>query len=273
MRILSRILPLLAVAIMIFPASATAGISIEGGLTHEKVSQPGQPYQGVITIKNQGDSPQELKIYQTDYRFNHEGATIYGDPGQNARTNARWITFSPSRLTIPPKDTAVINYTIQVPADASLAGTYWSMLMIEGIPESAPESSQHKKPKELSLGITQVMRYGIQMITHIGETGTKKISFLKTTVLKEQDTRILQADVQNDGDRMVRPQLWAELYTSAGVSLGRFPGEQYRLLPTTSKRFHIDITKVPPGTYKALMVADCGDDDLFGVSYTLKLEH
>lgn len=270
---LCLIISMLALAIMIFPASATAGISIEGGLTHEKVSQPGQSYQGVITIKNQGDNAQELKIYQTDYHFNHDGATIYGDPGQNARSNARWIAFSPSRLTIPPRETAVINYTIQVPAEASLAGTYWSMLMIEGIPETAPEASQNKKPKEFSLGITQVMRYGIQMITHIGDTGTKKITFLKTTVLKEQDARILQVDVQNDGDRMVWPQLWSELYSSAGVSLGRFPGEQYRLFPMTSRRFHIDITKVPPGTYKALVVADCGDDDLFGVSYTLKLEH
>lgn len=273
MRRICRTIPMFALAIMIIPQNATAGISIEGGLTHEKVSLAGQAYQGVITIKNQGDSPQELKVYQTDYRFTHDGATIYGDPGQDVRSNARWITFSPGRFTIPPKETALINYTIQVPADSSLAGTYWSMLMIEGIPESAPESSQKQTPKELSLGITQIMRYGIQMITHIGDTGTKKITFLKTTILKEHDARILQVDVQNDGNLMVRPQLWSELYTSAGVSLGRFSGEQYRLFPMTSKRFHIDITNVPPGTYKALVVADCGDDDLFGVSYTLKLEH
>jgi hypothetical protein len=46
-------------AIMFIPGLANAGISIEGGLTHEKVSKAGDTYQGDIEIKNQEDTPQE----------------------------------------------------------------------------------------------------------------------------------------------------------------------------------------------------------------------
>lgn len=270
-RFVTSILSIACLA-LVLPAIAAAGISIEGGLTEEKASQAGETYQGVIMIKNQGDTPQELKIYQSDYRFNHEGATTYGDAGKDARSNAGWISFSPGRLTLPPNERAAVNYSITVPASESLKGTYWSMLMIEGLPESSPEASGEKKEKNLSLGITQVMRYAIQVITHIGDTGERKIKFLQTKLLKEKDARILQVDVENTGERLLRPLVWSELYSEDGTSVGRFQGEQYRVYPGTSKRFRIEMTSVPAGSYQALVVADCGENDLFGITYTLKFE-
>jgi hypothetical protein len=273
MRRLQCFICVITCAIMFIPGPADAGISIEGGLTHEKVSKAGETYQGEIVIKNQEDTPQELKIYQSDYRFNYEGETIYGEPGKDARSNAGWISFNPSRVTIPPKEKATISYTITVPGDQSLVGTYWSMLMIEGLPMGSPESEGTQKEKKLSMGITQIMRYAVQVVTHIGDTGTRKIKFIQTKILKEKNARILQVDVENEGERLLRPQMWTELYAPDGTSLGRFQGEQYRVYPNTSKRFRIDISKVPAGTYKALVVADCGENDLIGIQYTLKFEN
>jgi len=262
------------ILVLIFiPTVVIAGISIEGGLTHEKVSSAPGMYQGEIVIRNQDETPQELKVYLSDYSFNYEGETFYGDPGKDARSNASWITLSPSRVTIPPKDTATIGYSIAVPDDKSLVGTYWSMIMVECISKDSPESSSAQKEKKLSLGITQIMRYAIQVITHINDTGTKRIRFIQSKVLRENEARILQVDLENIGERLVRPQLWTELYTSDGVSLGRFQGEQFRIYPNTSKRFRIDISRAPSGTLKAIVVADFGENDLMGIQYTLKLEN
>ncbi|HQI79999.1 MAG TPA: hypothetical protein PLR71_00445, partial [Deltaproteobacteria bacterium] len=74
------ILTLLALLAWLPPA-AQADISVEGGLTYEKTSRPGEQYQGVIMLKNQAEAPREIKIYQTDYRFDYEGKTTYGEPG------------------------------------------------------------------------------------------------------------------------------------------------------------------------------------------------
>jgi hypothetical protein len=37
-----------------------------------------------------------VKIYQNDYRFDHEGRTSYDEPGTIARSNSSWITMSQS---------------------------------------------------------------------------------------------------------------------------------------------------------------------------------
>lgn len=256
---------------LFMPFVSVAGVSVTSGLTYEKEAQQGGTYRGVIQLRNNGDVPQEVKIYQTDYLFFCDGSNIYGEPGKDPRSNADWITFSPRRLTIPPKGTANVDYIVQVPDDKALVGTYWSMLMVEGISSSSPEASRREKDK-ITVGISQVIRYGVQMRTQIGDTGTRKLKFLKTRLLKEDKGRILQLDIENIGERLLRPALWAELYDEKGRSVGKFEGGKLGVYPSTSVRFRIDLSRAPKGTYKAMVVADCGDDDLFGATYTFKFE-
>lgn len=256
---------------LLAPQVSMAGVSVTSGLTYEKEIKAGETYQGVIQLKNSGKEPQEVKLYQTDYLFFYDGRNIYGEPGKDPRSNADWITFSPNRLTISPQGTAQVNYTVKVPDDEKLAGTYWSMMMIEGISSSSPEAARQEKDK-VTVGISQVIRYGAQMRTQIGDTGTRKLKFLKTKLLKDDKGRILQLDIENIGERLLRPSLWVDLYDQKGRSIGKFEGGTLGIYPTTSARFRIDLSQVPKGTYKALVVADCGGDDLFGANYTLKFE-
>lgn len=257
---------------LIIPSVSVAGVSVTSGLTYEKEANPGGTYKGVIQLRNNGEAPQEVKIYQTDYLFYSDGRNLYGDPGKDPRSNADWITFSPRRFTIPPKGTAQVDYTVQVPNDQALVGTYWSMLMVEGISSSSPEAAKQEKDK-ITLSIAQVMRYGLQMITQIGDTGARKLKFVKTKLLKADGKRILQIDMENTGQRWLRPSLWAELYNEKGMSAGKFKGGKLRIYPDTSVRFRIDLTQVPKGKYKALVVADCGGDTLFGATYTFKFKN
>jgi len=68
----------------------------------------------------------------------------------------------------------------------------------------------------------------------------------------------------------MRPDVYVELFSEQGVSVGKFPGVKYRTYPGTSVRQSIDISSVAKGTYKALIVVDAGGDDVFGVQYTIK---
>lgn len=262
---------LILIFCLIMPCVSAAGVSIPSGLTYTKEIQPGSMYDGTIQLMNTGNESQEVRIYQTDYLFYSDGKSIYGEPGEDPRSNADWITFSPHRLIIPPKSTAQVNYTVSVPDNENLAGTYWSMLMAEEVAQAAPEIKKDENAL-VSVGIRQTMRYGIQLITNIADTGTRKLKFAMTKVLKADNKRILQVDMENIGERWLRPSLWAELYNEKGISIGKFEGNKLRIYPGTSARFKIDLSSVPGGTYQVLVVADCDDDDLFGASYTLQFK-
>jgi hypothetical protein len=267
-----KIMKLLAVTLFLLTlhAGAWAGISV-GNMTYEKVSGPGGTYQGSFDISCKGREPEEVKIYQTDYLFFSDGSNQYGEPGSTKRSNAGWITYSPKRTVIPPGGKATVNYSVKVPDDKSLAGTYWSMIMVEGIGKGSPESTKPEKDK-IKVGLQTVMRYGIQMVTHMGETGTSAMKFLDQKLIDEGGKVTLQVDVENMGERWLRPALWAELYDEEGKHLGKFEGGRTRIFPGTSVRFKLALGDIPQGRYKALVVSDCGGDNVFGGVFQLNLK-
>ena len=257
--------------LIFLPALIQAKLIIVGDLTHQKETIIGKTYQGTITIQNIGQESEEIKAYQTDYLFFSDGKVIYGDPGETPRSNASWISISPKQITIPAQGLASVNYIIKVPDDESLTGTYWSIIMIEPVPEGSPESSRNEE-NDINLGVRQIFRYGIQMVTHIGDTGTRNLSFIGSRLSKTNGKRMLELDIENTGERWLRAEVWCEIYDDKGYFSGKFEGSKLRIYPDTSVKFSIDLTSLIPAEYKALVIADCGENDMFGITFNLILK-
>jgi hypothetical protein len=223
-----------------------------------------------VELSNPRDMPQEVKIYQTDYVTYADGRALFGDPGLLQRSNARWITFSPAQVTVPARDTALVRYTIQVPDDASLTGSYWSTLMIEPIGEGSPESST-VKPDQIGLTIYQVIRYSMLIVAQVGRTGEVKAQFTDMQLTMDGDGRVLVTDVVNTGDQWYIGHLWVELYDINGKLVGKFDGEERRLFPGSGARFPAPLTGVQDANYQALVVLDCGGDNVFGANVSIRV--
>lgn len=242
-----------------------AQISIEGGLTHEFVVQPGQTCAGQIVVTDNTGVGTKIEITQTDYLFLADGRNTYGEPGTMARSNASWIKLFLPLDTLAPGESLSIPYTIDVPDDPSLVGTYWSMVMAAAV---LPPS---EAPAEGEVGIQQVIRYGIQIVTHIGDSGERRIRIVNPQLLRKDEGLVLQIDIENIGERWVRPVAWSELYDEEGASVGRFESFQQRIFPNCSVRHHFVLSEVPSGKYEILVVFDNGDQYVWGAQYALDL--
>ena len=265
---------LLIAGILLLCAERTfSQVSVIGELSQDREARPGESYNGSILVKNDSDEPQEAKVYQTDYLFFSDGTNNYAEPGSTPRSNARWVSYSPSLLLIPPQATVTVNYSVAVPdttGGKTLTGSYWSMLMVEGIAKESPESSVRAKSKNPEMGVRQTLRYGIQIATHIAGSGTRSIKFVSAKLVRgSRGETSLQVDLEDDGTLGFRPDVYVELFDGKGVSKGKFPGHRYRMYPGTSVRQMIELSGIAKGTYKALVVVDAGGDDVYGAQYTL----
>ncbi len=256
----------------LFLAAAVCGASVvvQGPLVQEHQLQTGQEAAGSFEINNPEDRPQEVKIYQTDLFPHADGGIDYGEPGRLPRSNARWISYTPQSLVLPPRETVKIDYTIRVPGDPTLRGTYWSVLMVEGVSESSPESVLGD-PSRPQIAIRQVLRYAIQVICNVGTGATRQLKFSNIRLLQETDKRVLAVEMENAGGQMLIGRLWTELYDSGGRLVTRLDSEPKRMYPGASGRFTVDLVGLQEVTYKALVVVDCGGDDVFGASVKLVL--
>jgi hypothetical protein len=259
---------LLGAALMpALPSAAFAQISVVGSIVQERDAAPGTSYTGTITVRNDGAETQEARVYQTDYRYFADGRTLYASAGSQARSNAAWVSASPARLAVPPGQAVDLRYQVNVPAATdSLGGSYWSLIVVEGV-APVSEGADGRRPA----GMQPSVRYGVQVVTHIGATGAPKITFAGATARKGADgAGTLDVDLANDGDRAGRPALTLELYDGDGRQIAALRRARGLLYPGTSLHQQFALGALPAGTYRAVLVADAGGDAVFGAQYTLR---
>jgi hypothetical protein len=238
-----------------------------GTLSVEREATRGEHYSGGIVISNDDNVPAEAILYQRDYLFSSDGSNRYGEPGKQPRSNASWVAVNPHTVEIPPKSSTTVAYSVNVPDQDSLMGTYWSMIMVE---EQTENKSTPPNDDTKTL-VRQVIRYGVQCVTHIRDTGKPQVQFTGSRLVKTDPTQNeLQVDVENTGARWIVPVPHVELYDMNGYAKGRFECAKKRIYPGTSVRFQINLGVTPAGKYKALVVLDSGEQQLYGAKYDLE---
>lgn len=257
-------------------SAAEANISVIGGLTREAEVQPGGQVEGRIIIKNNSDTQQRVEVEVLDYfRTVQDGAQTL-DAGTLDRSSADWFDLEQNALTVSGNDRSSFLYSIDVPSGEDISGTYWHSVRV--VPEQPVEVEQPEdQPEGVQVGVRTKLAYRLNFYTHIsGRPGTTDISFIgRDLLVTEQEGERRQAlavAVQNDGSRLVKPNVWMELLDSNGQSLGRFSGPERWILPSGgSRQYNIDLSGVPPGEYEALLVVDTGNQSPKGARYSFEI--
>jgi hypothetical protein len=248
------------------PVSAHAQIAVLSSTVEEKIASPGEKYTGTIVISNPTAQPQAARIYQTDYRFASDGTAHYDDPGSSPRSNANWVTPQATRITVPANSQVAVPYS--VPRGDSLRGTYWSLIMVEGAPSDPSAAASVSGKPQLAIGA--VMRYAIQVATHIQASGTRTVQFSSPSATKSAaGVASLDVDMLDTGERAFRPALWVEVYDAGGKLVAKARQQRGLLYPGTSLHQHFDLGSLAAGTYKAVIFVDTGEESVFASQYTV----
>jgi len=123
----------------------------------------------VILVKNTGTQAAEARLSQSDYLSHCDGTNDFGEAGKAPRSNANWITLSPSRLKLAPGETQPVRYQGRAPADAKLRGSFWSLIIVE--PNAAPGITPEGKPDTVTVGLQTTVRFAVQIVTEIKVSG------------------------------------------------------------------------------------------------------
>jgi len=250
--------------ILFCPFCTYASVEVIGSLRQVYNVNQGEVIKGQIRIQNNEAKDQEVRIYQTDLLYNLQEQTFYDEPGANKRSNAGWIQFSPKTVVLKNNESRTIEYEITVPQNDSLSGTYWSVLMVEGVNPIDPS-------KKGDLNISTVTRYAVQIVNEMNNKGKGSLKFMEPTLVNGDDKKVyLAVDLTNDGDHYISPEVSMELYDENGNSVKTIKATRKGLYPTTSIRVKLDLEDLPSKkTYTAMIVAAGADNDVFGLEYTL----
>jgi len=249
--------------------SARAGIVIVGETVLRSAATPGATLAGTITILNNGGAPVDVRLYQTDYSFQAAGENDYGTPGTSPRSNARWFTLDANQLTIATNGTVTVNYRSEVPTDAKLSGSFWSLVMVEQT--EAVVAPTKGAPTERRAAIRTIVRHAVQVVTDLGNPAPAELKVIGKRFEVDASGKAFSLDVENRGQWLTRPEVSMEVFDMAGVSATKVAAAKVRLYPACSFRYRFDLTSLKPGRYNALVMFDSGDDNVSGAQYAFEI--
>lgn len=246
-----------------------AGIVILNGLTHSYKIENGKVYKGKVAIENTSNNPQSVKLYLQDFSYNADGTTQYSALQTNKRTNGEWIKFNTNLVTLKGKEKTEVFYEITVPNQITDPGSYWSVIIVEPVEDIKPSDSKN------GVSITSIVRYAIQVITdYEGDKAQPNLKFESVKVEKEEGKQAAKIAIANNGNLYCKPTATIEIYNrKTGVKVGTFSSITMGLLPSTSKTFYIDISKVPPDKYKATIMATDEEENAFALNVELEVKN
>lgn len=255
--------------ILLFVGNLLFGsVAIMNGLSHQFSVTPGNKYRGQIELQNADEVDQVVTFYQADMVTKFTGEILYDDTMKHHRSNRHWISISNLNMNIGSGEKRILNFEITVPESDSLTGTYWSVIMVE------PRDPIHIQKDEVSgYNIQSKIRYAIQIVCNIGDTGNANLQFLGVSKNFTEEQKLLEIDIENTGEILIIPTLNIEFFDESGSDAGVLKSEQQRIFPSCSKKYVIDISSLPMKKLQGIVIADCGTDDLFGVNVTIDLKN
>ena len=211
-----------------------------------------------ITLFNPTERAVSIRIYQGDYIQNDDGELLSVRAGSFYRSNANWIRFQ-SNLILQPQQAISLPFTISIPNSSDLYGSYWSDLFVEEITEM-----YFTDPEIIGINI----RTAVQIVSNIINTGRIDMTF--GDIIFNEDTVSLA--LMNTGNQWVQSLIKIDVFNDRAEFVSSFVSEGNRLNPGFTRRIYIPVMLSKNTNYHAIIVADCGNGNIFGHQVSFIIE-
>lgn len=228
---------------------------------------PGEKKRFQIKLINDRDESEQIDLTLTDYRCNSSGEHFFDQPsGKAERSNASWIHLGQERVTLAPQEVRDIFYTVEVPKNENLKGSYWSVLLIEPT-EALPSKDDEKEGFKLRIKV----RYAHHIVTNVQEA-SPKLKVLQKEIKEISGEPYLVLHVVNQGELFINPELTFTLYDKEGKLEKTLKAQPERLYPGNPQSFYVPLKELSKERLqeplKGFIMFDGHGNHLFGDQFT-----
>ncbi|HED04019.1 MAG TPA: hypothetical protein ENI60_04555 [Candidatus Fraserbacteria bacterium] len=215
-----------------------------------------------FNVINNDTEPTSITVSVCDWLRDLQGQNLFCKAaGQVPRSASAWVSAAPKQFELEPNKSKEIRFTLSVPTDKSLDGTYWTAVMVEGTPVT--------QPGQPGTTITVKRRFAVKVLETAAGTGHKDGQISDVEVHGLNPPRVL-VEFSNRGTlNLPKVSGRVEIRDRSGATVDTIPIATFPILPgyrrqltVTSARKRGDL--LPPGRYLILAILDFGGANLVG---------
>lgn len=220
----------------------------------------GGEYTYRLRLRNTDNVPLVVHLTQSDYGYAANGETYFPLAGTTPRSNAKWVELPDGQVVVPAQSVKDLFYTVRVPRDSRLSGSYWSVILIE------PEAGHTVTQDEATIHVK--VRYAHQIVTNLSGGGAQ-LKLAQTTLDHSQGSKLM-LDIANVGERFLRPHCNVKIYDAAGKLARTTTIAEQNILPGSSIRYTVEVDGLTPQQYHGLLLLRDGEC-YFGERFTFQV--
>ncbi|MDF2516811.1 MAG: hypothetical protein K0R59_2107 [Sphingobacterium sp.] len=220
--------------------------------------EAGQTVSQAITFNNSSASTLAFVANLKDWDRDSLGSKRYYTTGNNAGSNASWLTLSENTVQLAPGETKVVNLSMTIPDHPTTKQQRHSMLFFTQVKEQ-------KAAQANGLQMNVLIEVGIQVYHTPAGLKAGDLEFLAfedkgaVTVRDSKTVRRMEAKVKNTGqinkDSYVRFEL-TNIETGEETPV---EAVAIAMLPDSEQWVRVDLPgKLAPGRYLAVAILDAG---------------
>jgi len=243
-----------------------SNISVINGLTHTYTGTSGQVISGEVILVNGSSQEERVTFELSDAIFYCDAPRIFTNEETHPRSSNDWFKAELMDVVLNPKEKYVYRFTITIPNDQQIRGSFWTILMVNA------EKPIKEEALTESIGLNTKMRYAVGLLTHVNELDAVNLEFNDIQIVKktEKTNSNLDIKLQNHSSFIEETLLSLEVYDKNGVKVFEEKSTRKKIFPGACTDFNIDISSIPEGDYECILIAE-SREEYVGANISLQL--
>lgn len=245
-----------------FASNALATVTIINGLTHVYNGNSGDVIEGEIVLINGTNMEQRVRFMINEAIFYCNENRIFTEKNPHAQSSSEWVENGVSERLLLPNERYVHRFKIKIPADKSLKGSFWSVMMVY------VENPIKEEMLNNSIGLNTKIRYAVGLLTNVNGFDQPNLDFEQVQFDEKSGRKALGVKMRNDGAFIEGVRLSLEVYDANGKKVKVLETDRNLVFPGVCKDYIIDISDLPEGQYQCLLLAETREE-FVGTNITL----
>ena len=212
---------------------------------------PGETIEDAAMVENHGGARGTAKIYVVDGITAINGGTTFTSDGYQTHGTLNWLGLEVVEVTLDPGESALVPFTVSVPADAA-PGEHVAGLVVEGFDPSETDGD--------GFGVAVVKRTGVAVLVDVPGVRFADLDITGVGLSQQDDSgAVFLLDVRNKGNVSLRGSGVLTIKDSKGNELATAPFDMDTILPEDQTSFYINAPiLLEDGDYLIDATADYG---------------
>ena len=246
--------------------AAFSGVLIVNGLTHTYEGSSGDRVRGEIILQNTSNIDQLVTFDLNEAIFSCTAFRKFTKDISHERSSLAWFKGNLGDKVLAPNERFVYRFSIEIPEDATLKGSYWNMVMIQ-----VEKPMQQQKSNMVALN--SKMQYAVGLMTNVNNIEDLDLNFKSIDFLPEAGlpSKNLSVNLENENLFVEDVKLLLEIYDASGTKIMEKTTVRNLIFPGFCQEFIIDLSALAAGNYQCMLIAD-SREEFVGANVNLNIE-